>query len=283
MKIYVCCVPENLPAMKWEAYLAHALPLLPYTVIRDALKRRDVKADGSRVGRDDPVLRGARVKLYTDYEASVPIVYEDEKIILINKPAGLSSDLDRFGGMTVQNVLTDVMREAEGCFPVHRLDNRTSGLMLIARDAETHEILTGVFRERQDVIKRYECIVKGTVRPGEAICRAYLVKNAAEAKVRVISHNTPGSREIITEYSTLCSTGNTTRLLVTLHTGRTHQIRAHMAYLGHPVLGDDLYGDRNFNRSSMNNLCLCSCELSFSGDIPVASLKNQKFTVEAPF
>lgn len=268
--------------MKWEAYLSRAMPLLPGDKIRDALKKRDVKANGMRVGREDKILREADVCLYTDFDITVPVVFSDNKVILINKPAGLSSDTDRYGGMTVQNVLEDGMGMGT-CLPVHRLDNRTCGLMLLARDGETLNILTDVFRQRESVRKQYLCIVKGVMRPERAIREAWLIKNAASSSVRIISHNTPGSKNIMTEYETVATDGTRSMLLITLHTGRTHQIRAHMASLGHPVVGDDLYGDRQFNKRFDGRLCLCSCKIAFDQTVPLEGIRGKVFSVDAPF
>ena len=283
MKKYTCHVPENLPDMKIGVYLERALPLLPYTVIRDALKKRDVKADGRRMSADERAPRGAEVDIYCNYEIVPDIVYEDDDVLILNKPAGLSCDEDDYGGMTVQSVLELCRPEAEMVAPVHRLDNRTCGLVLCAKKEEIREKLTEAFKTREGITKQYVCVVKGNMNPPEAVKNAFITKNAKIGRVRVISHNTPGSKEICTEYRTLSYDGQVSRLLITLHTGRTHQIRAHMAFLGHPVAGDDLYGDRAFNRRYSMNLMLCAVRLCFDDQIEVDGLKNREFVIDAPF
>lgn len=283
MKVYVCHVPDNLPEMKIGVYLTHALPLLPYNVVRDALNKKDVKANGVRLSKEDNAPRGSEIRLYTTYEAALETVYEDDRVLIINKPAGLSADEDDYGGQTLQSILADCFSGGESFMPVHRLDNKTSGLLMVAKDAETAGLLTDAIKDRAGICKQYECVVKGTVRPPQGTGEAWLVKDPARASVRVITHNTPGSKYIKTGWETLASDGRTTRLLVTLYTGRTHQIRAHMAFLGHPLAGDDLYGDRTFNRPWQGRLLLCATRLSFDGDFPLESLKNREFCVKAPF
>lgn len=283
MKKYSCHVPENLPDMKICVYLERALPLLPYTVIRDALKKRDVKANGARLSADDKAPRGADIDVYCSYEIVPDIVYEDDDVLILNKPAGLSCDEDDFGGMTVQKVLELYRPGAEMAAPVHRLDNRTCGLVLCAKKEAVRDKLTEAFRTHAGITKQYVCIVKGRMNPPEDVKNAFITKNAKIGRVRVITHNTPGAKEICTEYRTLAFDGQVSRLLITLHTGRTHQIRAHMAYLGHPVAGDDLYGDRAFNRQYSMNLKLCAVRLCFDDSIGIEGLRNREFVIDAPF
>ena len=148
----------------------------------------------------------------------------------------------------------------------HRLDNQTSGLCLFAKNARAMELLQEVFR-RREMEKYYECLVRGIPKPAAAECRAYLVKDAKAGRVQVVDHPLPGARLIRTAYETL-EAGPVSRLRVHLLTGRTHQIRAHLAALGHPILGDDVYGDRRWNREMKTRalrLCAVSLRLDTGG------------------
>lgn len=283
MFIYQCDVPLNLPDMRIGSYLSKALPLLPESVIREALKKRDVKADGVRMSADETAPRGKHICLYTGYAISLDVIWRSEHITVINKPAGLSCDTDAYGGQTLSEVLPICLENGDRLRAVHRLDNRTCGLLILAEDDETEAVLTQAIAERRGIIKQYTCIVKGEMRPPAAIKEAWLVKNAAAAKVRIISHNTPGSKPICTEYRTLKTDGSISRLEITLHTGRTHQIRAHMASLGHPVLGDDLYGDRNFNKTGTGRLMLCASRLCFDNGFADADLRGKEIVIDPPF
>lgn len=283
MQVYEAHVPENIPPQRLEAYLCRAFPLLPPHVIRAALQKKDVKQNGIRAGRDAAVLPGARVQLYTAFAAALPPVYEDDRILLVNKPAGISCDEDGRGGMTV---LSLAQRAAGGAYQprlCHRLDNQTSGLLLLAKDDEAEQLLLSAFQERT-LEKVYECLVRGQMRPEKATVKAFLVKDAARSTVRVITHETPGAQPIETMYETLSFDGTLSRLRVTLLTGRTHQIRAHMAFLSHPVLGDDKYGDRALNkRMKTTSLHLCAQSLTLHVQGSLSYLDGRNFSITPPF
>ena len=159
---------------------------------------------------------------------------------------------------------------------------QTSGLCLFAKNQQALDVLEEVFRQRS-LEKHYECLVRGIPKPPRAECKAFLVKDAKKARVRVTDHPAPGGREIVTAYETL-SAGPVSRLRVHLITGRTHQIRAHLAALGHPILGDDVYGDRAFNRARKTwklRLCAVSLRLDTKGRMP--ALDGRLFSIRAPF
>jgi 23S rRNA pseudouridine955/2504/2580 synthase len=122
------------------------------------------------------------------------------------------------------------------------------------------------------------------MRPREAVKEAFLVKNSLEASVRIVTHETPGALPITTQYETMDFDGKISRLRVHLITGRTHQIRAHMSFLSHPILGDDKYGDRNFNRiMKANGLKLCATELTLRPEGKLSYLRDRRFVIQPPF
>ena len=216
--------------------------------------RRDVKLDGKRVPKETAAKAGQELRIYLpDEEEETPleIIYEDGDVLLVNKPAGISVEPDGKGGTTLTELCGKHVREKNAdAFPpaaCHRLDNQTCGLCLFAKNEKALDILQQAFRDRS-LEKRYECLVRGIPKPPRAECRAWLIKDARAGRVRIADRPEEGARPIATEYETL-EAGAVSRLRVHLITGRTHQIRAHLAALGHPVLGDDVYGDREFNRS----------------------------------
>ena len=289
MKLHTFLIPENQQPGRLYPLIRRMLPQLPDHAVRQAFDKRDVKVDGQRVNRDAQLIPGAEVKLYTAYEESLPsppIVYLDEHIMVVNKPAGVSCQEDDKGGCTVADLAHQALmqKEPDAARPVvcHRLDNQTEGLLVLARTEEARLAMEEGFYHHK-IRKRYTCIVKGTPEPRERTLRAWLRKDAAKARVQVLNHEAPGALPIITEYRVV-QPGECARLAVTLHTGRTHQIRAQMAAIGHPLLGDDQYGDRAFNKQhKTRRLMLCATELRFALEGRWAYLNECKLTVKPSF
>ncbi len=283
MRVYEAAAPDRAAGMKLEKYVSLAFSLLPAHVIRDAFADRDVKMDGVRAGKDAPVIPGARIQVYTGFDLRLPVVYEDENILLINKPAGVTCDADEWGGMSVLSLAEHMAAGAYRPRLCHRLDHQTSGLLLLCKDDESEALLTDMFRERR-LTKVYQCLVRGEMRPPAAVKEAYLVKDAALSRVRIVTHETPGALPIATRYETLSFDGEISRLRVTLLTGRTHQIRAHMSFLSHPILGDDKYGDRALNRRlKAGALALCATELELQPGGKLSYLADRHFEIAPPF
>ena len=212
------------------------------------------------------------------------IVYEDGDVLLADKPAGMSVEPDAAGGIS----LTELCRLHAGPsspyppVPCHRLDVKTCGLCLFAKNDHAAGVLLEAFRSRA-ADKYYECLVRGVMKPPSAVCRAYLLKDAERARVTILDRPVPGTRPIATGYETIKS-GPVSRLRVRLITGRTHQIRAHLAAMNHPILGDDLYGDRAFSRAQKARslkLCAVSLTLHTGGQLP--QLDGREFTITPPF
>jgi len=283
MKLYELTVLENVLPMRADKYLKKALPELPETAVREAFSRKDVKMNGVRIKADTQVVPNAVIQVYTAYEKkeTLKIVHEDENILLLDKPRGISVHADEGGGVTILEMAQNYLK-GETVFLCHRLDNKTSGLLLLCKDAESESLLREAFYDRT-MGKEYTCLVKGILKPNAAVKEAYLIKNAAESKVRVITKATPEAQKIITGYRVL-EEGAVSRVQVELITGRTHQIRAHMAFLGHPILGDDLYGDRAFNKAQKaKRLMLCASRLTFHVGGKLSYLEGKSFAIEVPF
>ena len=288
MAVYTFQIEASAEGQRIDACLRRFLPELSAPVVREAFRRRDVKLDGRRVKPDTRVSAGQTVQVYCMEQSAPPVdvVYEDEDVLLINKRAGVSVEPDEKGGASLAELALRYLRlrdpTAQPPRPCHRLDNQTCGLLLMAKTPEAEEILVRAFRERT-MDKRYICLVRGMPKPPAATCRAYLLKDAQAARVTILDHPVPGARAIATAYETL-EPGAVSRLLVHLLTGRTHQIRAHLAALGHPLLGDDVYGDRAFNRlHHARRLMLCAASLTLDTGGALPRLDGKTFSVACPF
>lgn len=288
MKRYDLTLPENAPHGRLISHLSRTLPQVPFYALREAFQKRDVKVNGKRVGMDAMVLPGGEITLFVRETPAmaIPVVYQDDNLMIVVKPAGISCDADARGGQTLPALVHEqILRtdpSAQEPLLCHRLDNPTEGLLILAKTAEAQGWLEDAFRQRQ-IHKEYICLVRGTPSPAHRRMNDWLVKDAKHARVRISARELPGAKAICTEYTVL-EAGTCSRLRIQLHTGRTHQIRAHMAYMGHPLLGDDLYGNRTFNRDNKaKRLMLCSCVLCFATTGPLAYLNGQSFTIQPTF
>ncbi|MBQ6060172.1 MAG: RluA family pseudouridine synthase [Clostridia bacterium] len=293
MALKTVLISPDAAGMRLDRYIRKLLPDLPESTIRKLFASRDVKLDKTPAHRDDLLRSGQELRIYlpdrmpdSRSQESLRIVYEDDDILLVNKPGGISVEQDMAGSLSLTELcLQHVTASGPVLFPpaaCHRLDNKTSGLCLFAKNAHALAVMEDAFRTRT-VEKYYICLVRGIMKPPSAVCSAFLVKDSRRAVVRITDSPSPDARPVVTGYETLES-GPVSRLRVHLITGRTHQIRAHLAALGHPVLGDDLYGDRAFNRqykARSLKLCAVSLRLDTGGAFP--ALDGREFTIDPPF
>ncbi|HUQ64707.1 MAG TPA: RNA pseudouridine synthase [Flavitalea sp.] len=165
------------------------------------------------------------------------IVFENSDFVVVDKPSGLLSIPDREGDeLSLKRLLKDKYGEI---FTVHRLDKDTSGIIVFAKNEETHRFLSQSFEDRT-VEKYYQGIIKGTLPEKEKTIDAPIAQNSVK-KTQMLIHKR--GKESVTDYRVLEEMGKFTLVEFRIHTGRTHQIRVHMQYAGHPIVCDDLYGD----------------------------------------
>jgi len=252
-------------------------PLLREDMLRRAFSQRDFRVNGARTGEDLTLQKGDELQVYIDDKYLLPgadLVYLDENIAVLNKPAG--ADV---------RAATELVRRETGrdARPAHRLDAQTSGLMLFALDDASEALLLEAFKNRR-VDKTYRCILVGKPPKESGKLTHYLMKDSERALVRAYDTPGPGALTAVCAYRVLRAADALSLAEVKLMTGRTHQIRAQMAHIGCPVLGDDKYGDREMNRRFGQRLRLCSCALGLRfPDGPLAYLDGKVFAIKAPF
>lgn len=249
---------------------------LSFSVFFKSLRNKDVKLNGKRISEDVEIKEGDVVEIYfpsaKQDDLDDVIVYSDENILVAYKKSGILSE-------SFYNSLSEEYKEL---YFIHRLDRNTDGIMVFAKNKTAEKELLDGFKNRT-FDKKYLARVFGKMPSKKATLRAFLVKNATDAEVKVYDDRVKGSVEIKTGYEVLSENGETSLLEVTLFTGKTHQIRAHLAHEGHFVVGDGKYGDNAFNRrvgAKSQMLSAYKIKLVFDKKSPLYYLSGREFTAK---
>lgn len=276
-------IPSAVRTGPLSRYILRAWPLLPGHAVRDLIKNRDIRVNGARVASDVDVHGGDTLAVYLPdrYDpAPADIVYTDGKLIATVKPQGLPVDADR-DGVGADTLLTRVRKLHPGARLCHRLDAGTGGIVLAATDKTVYEHAVAMFAEHS-LQKTYVALVKGGFREGEGTLKAWLLKDPKTSTVRVIHHAQPGSKPIETHWRLIGGNDKLARVELIPITGRTHQLRAHMADFGHPILMDDKYGDRKLNREYRGQIRLWCHTLEVGAKSALAEYRGRKFVSSLP-
>lgn len=276
-----CLAPTRL-----DNYLMQQFPALNPGRLNKALRENKIKLNGKKQPLSTRVMAGDEIKLFilddvldADKRVDGPawknargpaqVVYDCPQILIVNKPAGLAVDgpdddtllnrallyLNQQGEYKENDLYTPAL--------CHRLDTGTSGLVLIAKTPEAEQLFLEVIKNRE-VKKTYLCVTFGRPTPPDGTLGGYLLKDADRGIVKIVPDKQPGAKDVETQYETVAVSGRLALLKVRLITGRTHQIRAHLAYLGKPVLGDIKYGNRKMNeRTGTKTQALCAVRITF--------------------
>lgn len=284
---------------------------MPASLLYKAIRKKKIKLNRKRCEGSDILSEGDTVQCFLPEELfskdrgssaelsritpSLSVIYEDSNILLVNKRPGVSvhEDEDGASDTLIMNIKAylygkgEYDPEAEQSFApalCNRIDRNTGGIVIAAKNAEALRVMNDKIRKRE-IDKFYLCAVHGVPSPARATLRAYLVKDENSKTVRVFDRDPPrGAKEIRTRYRVLAERGGLSLLEVELLTGRTHQIRAHMAHIGHPLLGDGKYGsNREDRRRGFAHQALCSYKIRFSFDKSESTvldyLSGKEFTI----
>ena len=263
---------------KLNTILLKEFPSLSVNSIYKALRKKDIRINNIKVNENVTVHKGDSINVYiTDdilFGSSIKFekVFEDDNIIVVNKPAGVEVT----GPQSLSSMLTKMY--GFSILPCHRLDRNTSGLTLFAKNQQSQNILFEKFKNHE-IEKHYICRVYGIPKEKHKILKAYLFKDNKKSIVYISDSPKKGYQNIITEYYVIStnSSDNTSILEVILHTGRTHQIRAHLAHIGYPIIGDGKYGINEINKkfkSKTQELRSYILKFKFSSDASVLNYLN---------
>ena len=314
----ILTVQENDAGQRLDKFLTKSLRLLPKSLLYKSIRTKKIKRNRKRADPSDILCVGDTVELfladeffddgkpeeaYRKITPRLKIIYEDDDMLICDKRPGMAVHPgDQEGGESggTGDTLIDQIKaylyqtgayrpdEEHSFAPAlcNRIDRNTGGLVIAAKNAASLRRLNERIRNRDGITKKYLCAVHGTMDPPSGRLTGWLVKNAAENLVTVRSQrsgNQPGEKHIITDYRTLAQQGNLSLLEVDLITGRTHQIRAHLASIGHPLLGDGKYGhSRNDRRRGYAHQALYAYSLTIDGQTFTADPSQIWFLQEFP-
>ena len=302
-------VAKNDAGQRLDKFLTKTYRNLPTSLLYKAIRKKDIRLNGKRCEAAARLSEGDEIYLFLPDDAleiapptyefmhaskQLDIVYEDEHVLLLNKKAGLlvHPDNHEFADTLIFRIQRYLYEKGEynpadeqSFAPalVNRIDRNTSGIVIAAKTAAALRILNEKLKNRE-IQKYYLCIVHGILPKKADTLEAYLEKNESQNRVYISDTQKQGARTIRTRYRVLEEKNGFSLLEIHLLTGRTHQIRAHLASIGHPLLGDGKYGTNALNKGTgFHKQALCSYRLhfDFTTDAQELSYLNGKeFTLQ---
>lgn len=304
-------VYKNDSGQRIDRFLSKSFPALKQSLVNKLLRKKRIKLNNNRTQpnvilsdndkiqlylSDDLLSKREKKLTFLDVVGQVDVEYEDENILIVNKITGLevhSEDVSE--GDTLINRVKKYLYDKGEFSPeneqtfspalCNRLDRNTSGLVIVAKNAESLRILNQKIKHRQ-IKKTYLCLVFGKPPKTQDVGTAFLKKDNEKNKVHISLTKKDGYLTIKTGYKVLQSKGEISLVEIDLITGRTHQIRAYMAFLGCPVLGDGKYGQNLQNRRfGYKHQALCAVKLKFQKtdtENSLTYLENKEFHAKTP-
>ncbi len=299
-------IEKNDAGQRLDKFIAKAIPKLPKSLLYKYIRIKRIKLNGKRCEISDKLAVGDILSCYVSDEffaaeskrpefmlapSTLDVVYEDENLLLCNKPAGLlvHEGNDWCADTLIARIQHYLYKKgdydpaAESSFVpalCNRIDRNTCGIVIAAKNAATLRVLNDKIKDRE-LEKKYLCVVKGTPKKGAGVLEHFILKNEKTNTVETLSSPVPGAKTAKTKYTVLASHDGMSLVEAELLTGRTHQIRAQFAAIGHPLIGDTKYG-KAADGHGFTWQALCSYKLTFRFEEDaehLAYLDGKTFTV----
>ena len=277
-------VSKKYDNKKLNSFILDSFPNLSPNTLYKALRRKDIRINNDKVSNNQTINYGDEITIYISDELlfnkkSILInkIYEDNNILIIDKPEGIQV-IDK--DIKVQTVTTILKNKYDYIKPCHRIDRNTKGLVLFAKNEVAYNILLNKFKNKE-IEKHYLAIIYGIPKKEHDILEAYLFKDSKKSMVYISNEFKKGYQKIVTEYRIIKKDlkNNITYLDINLHTGKTHQIRAHLSYIGYPIIGDGKYGKNDINKKfekRTQELYSYSLKFNFKSDSSILNYLNSK-------
>ena len=276
MKILV--IDKKYNNKKLDKFIFDKFPSLSSGLFYKTLRKKDFRVNDNRISENIILHTGDEIKVFISDEllennVSLPTIYEDDNILVIDKPTNIE--------IVGENSVTSILEKKYSYIkPCHRLDRNTTGLVLFAKNEESLNILLAKFKNHE-IEKHYRATIYGIPKVKKTKLEAFLFKDSKKSLVYISDEPKKGYQKIITSYEVIKEDKkqNISVLDVKLETGRTHQIRAHLAYIGFPIIGDGKYGKNEINKKFNKKTQLLesySLKFSFSSPSSILSYLNGK-------
>ncbi len=303
-------IGKNDAGQRLDKFLSKAVKGLPMSLLYKYIRTKKIKVNGARAQQNQQLCAGDVVTLYirdeffespeqdtaalSNIRHKLSIVYEDENILLLNKRPGVLVHEDTAGGENTLILHVKAYLYEKGEYDpqkeqsfapalCNRIDRNTGGIVIAAKNAEALRVMNEKIKQNE-ISKFYLCAAHGKMPRRADELRGYLRKNSADNLVTVSDKPMPGGKNIITRYRVLAEKDGNSLLEVELVTGRTHQIRAHLAHIGHPLLGDGKYGiNRTERTKGYKHQALYAVRLRFDfadGSGALGYLRGKEFEID---